>query len=79
MDHDKAQSRALALYAEIQEWIAESGTRSTEIVGPVPCFFARLSGWYRWQLILRGPDPARLLLGRQLRDWRIEVNPPSLL
>ena len=79
LDQDKAQSRALAQYAQIQEWIAETGARSTEIVGPVPCFFARLSGWYRWQLILRGPDPARLLLGRQLRDWRVEVNPPSLL
>lgn len=79
LDYDKAQSRALALYAQIHDWITETGTRSTEIVGPVPCFFARLSGWYRWQLILRGPDPARLLQGRQMRDWRVEVNPPSLL
>jgi len=79
LDYDKAQSRALALYAKIQDWIAEMSIRSIEIVGPVPCFFARLSGWYRWQLILRGPDPTRLLQGRQLRDWRVEVNPPSLL
>lgn len=79
LEHDKARGRALALYAQIQDWIAETGTRSIEIVGPVPCFFARLSGWYRWQLILRGPDPTRLLQGRQLRDWRVEVNPPSLL
>jgi primosomal protein N' (replication factor Y) (superfamily II helicase) len=46
---------------------------------PTPCFFARVAGSYRWQILLRGPDPASLLRGRNLGDWRVEVDPVSLL
>ena len=29
----------------------------TDFIGPVPCFFAKVGGWYRWQIVVRGPDP----------------------
>jgi primosomal protein N' (replication factor Y) (superfamily II helicase) len=67
------------LARQIQTWLSAEDRGETEIIGPAPCFFARLSGYYRWQIVLRGPDPASLLRGRPLADWRIEVNPPSLL
>ncbi len=51
----------------------------TDLIGPVPCFFARLDGLSRWQIILRGPDPASLLRGKRLEGWRVEVDPMSLL
>ncbi len=51
----------------------------TDLIGPVPCFFTKLNGLYRWQIILRGPDPASLLRGKALADWRVEVDPVSLL
>ena len=41
-----------------------SGSRSlsgTEILGPTPPFFSRVDGRYRWQIIVRSPDPMRLL------------------
>jgi hypothetical protein len=38
-----------------------------------------VGGMYRWQVILRGPDPASLLHERSLGGWRVEVNPVSLL
>jgi primosomal protein N' (replication factor Y) len=50
-----------------------------QVIGPAPCFFDRLNGMYRWQIVLRGADPTNLLRGRSLSDWRIEVDPPSLL
>ena len=54
--------------------------RATELIGPVPCFYARLDGYYRWQIILRGPDPAKMLAGDDsLKEWRVETNPQSLL
>jgi hypothetical protein len=42
---------------------------------------------FRWQIILRGPDPASLLRGKKLegtalslsKGWRVEVDPVSLL
>ncbi len=74
-----AEAEAARMAEQLRAWIKEQGLRQTELVGPAPCFFARISGQYRWQIVLRGPDPASLLRGRNLGDWRIEVNPPSLL
>jgi primosomal protein N' (replication factor Y) len=60
------------------EWIRHDNQR-VEVMGPVPCFFGKLSGRYRWQIVLRGADPARVLQGRTLPDWILEVDPTSLL
>lgn len=77
-DPSLAQEAALTLAGRLQGWIADEG-RAVEMVGPVPCFFTRMYGRYRWQIILRGTDPTTLLRDRQLSDWIIEVDPPSLL
>jgi primosomal protein N' (replication factor Y) len=45
----------------------------------VPCFFSKVGGWYRWQIVVRGPAPASLLQGKLLQGWRVEVDPVSLL
>jgi primosomal protein N' (replication factor Y) len=51
-----------------------------DTIGPVPCFFSRLLGRYRWQIIVRAADPARLLHDVALpRGWRVDVDPVSLL
>jgi primosomal protein N' (replication factor Y) len=78
---DEAHVAASAdrLTQKIRGWIQAGGHQSTDIIGPVPCFFNRVSGYYRWQLILRGPDPARVLRDRPIGDCRVEVDPPSLL
>jgi primosomal protein N' (replication factor Y) (superfamily II helicase) len=78
-DANKAEEAAGLLADEIRDWIIQEGRRATELIGPVPCFYTRLAGLYRWQIVLRGPDPVSLLEGRSLGDWRIEVQPPSLL
>ncbi|MDZ7843375.1 MAG: primosomal protein N' [Anaerolineales bacterium] len=77
---ETARKKALAYAAEIQNWIDQDDYRATRIIGPVPCFFERIRGEYRWQIILRGPDPAALFRERMPDpDWILEVNPPSLL
>jgi primosomal protein N' (replication factor Y) len=55
------------------------GRIQTDLIGPVPSFFAKMGGWYRWQIVLRGPGPASLLRGIPLTGWRVEVDPVSLL
>ncbi len=75
----EAEAAARQLAERIHHWIAEEGYRATEIIGPAPCFFSRLAGNYRWQIVLRGTEPLSLLRGRDLRGWRIQVDPPSLL
>jgi len=49
------------------------------IIGPVPCFFSKVAGLYRWQIILRGSNPKEMLRGMRLDGWRVEVDPISLL
>ncbi len=75
----EARRAAEELAARLREWIKPGERQSTDLIGPAPCFFTRQDGWYRWQIILRGPDPVSLIRGKVLAGWRIEVNPPSLL
>lgn len=75
----EAEATASKLATQLRHWIAEGGYRATEVIGPAPCFFSRLEGFYRWQIILRGPDPLPLLRNRPLSGWHVEVDPPSLL
>lgn len=77
-DLQVAEEAALTLAAHLQAWILDEG-RAVDLIGPVPCFFTRMYGRYRWQIILRGRDPAELLRDRQPPDWIIEVDPSSLL
>ncbi len=55
------------------------GRQATEMTGPVPAFFSRLRREYRWQIVLRGQQPAELIRELKLPNWRVEVDPPSLL
>ena len=75
----QAEKNAREMAEKIQVWLREEGASATHMIGPVPPFFARLKGEYRWQIILRGPDPRSILRGRKIREWRIGVNPPNLL
>jgi primosomal protein N' (replication factor Y) len=78
-DRQRAEADARALERNLRNWLKQGNYPAVELVGPAPCYFARLGGIYRWQIVLRGPDPSALLRGRELKDVRVEVNPPSLL
>jgi len=77
------REQARKLSAKLQELLTTGNWKLITIIGPVPSFFARLGGDYRWQIILRGPDPLSVLreetVTRLLSDWRVEVDPISLL
>ena len=78
-DAARAETAARNLAQQIQEWMEQDGLRATRLIGPAPCFFGRVAGQYRWQIVLNGPDPAGFLRGRNLREWKVEVNPTNLL
>lgn len=75
----EAELLAKRMADQVLHWIGSGGFNETEIIGPVPCFFTRQAGQYRWQVIIRGPDPAAVVRGRDLADWRVEIDPQSLL
>lgn len=56
------------------------GIADVDMIGPAPCVIERIRGRYRWQLVLRGQDPARLLADSPLpMGWQVDVDPVSLL
>jgi primosomal protein N' (replication factor Y) len=78
-DAARAEKEASSLAAKFRKSLEAERWKLLELIGPVPCFFAKLGGEYRWQIILRGSDPALFLRGRLPAGWRVEVEPISLL
>lgn len=75
-----AQSKAEELAIELKEKIAWMGLKRTTLIGPSPCYYEKMAGKFRWQIIVRGPSPNVILEDVPLREWlMIEPNPPDLL
>ena len=56
------------------------GLSGTEMIGPAPCFFAKINNVYRWHLMLRSPDPTLALVGLEVgRDWQVDIDPVNVL
>ncbi len=75
----KCQEIAESMGAALVKRVEKEDRRNTEIIGPVPSYYSRINKQYRWQIIMRGPNPQSLLQGVKLLSWQIEVNPTSLL
>ena len=82
-DQVAAEAAARKLAARLQPLLTMERWKRITLIGPVPCFFAKVGGIHRWQIILRGQDPVSVLredaIARWLVDWRVEVDPISLL
>ncbi len=78
-DNVKAEEECKKLANKLNVKIETEGRHQSELIGPAPCFFAKENGEYRWQIILRSSDPISLLRDMKLNDWRIEIDPISLL
>ena len=60
--------------------IRDKALGGTEILGPTPPFFSRIDGRYRWQIIIRSPDPIRLLEDFPIpTPWVVDIDPVSTL
>lgn len=79
VDNAKAESEANKLATKLKSKIEAESLRQTELIGPVPCFFAKENGEYRWQIVVRSPDPVSFLRDLKINDWRIEIEPINLL
>ena len=76
----KSQEEAEKLRWLLDTTIARLGVPGVDVIGPAPCFVGRIRGRYRWQIVLRGPDPTKLLAEVPLPlGWRVDVDPVSLL
>jgi len=64
---------------KISFWIQSGNFKQTDYIGPSPCFFAKINAIYRWQIILRGPNPVEVIRNHEMGDVMITVNPVSVL
>lgn len=78
-ENERAEAEAKRTASRLKARLEAKGRLQTTLVGPVPCFFSRLRGEYRWQIVLRGPNPVEVLQDQRFDGWRVEVDPVSLL
>jgi primosomal protein N' (replication factor Y) (superfamily II helicase) len=81
-DSIEARARDMAERAAeiLQSRLDLLALRQTTLIGPAPCFFSRLNRQYRWQVLVRGPDPAQVFAEFDLpREWTVMIDPMDVL
>ncbi|MCA9829781.1 MAG: primosomal protein N' [Dehalococcoidia bacterium] len=79
-DEAAALKEATRVAADLRMERDVMGAPEPDVLGPTPAFIARVRGEYRWQILLRGRAPGRLVERIRLGDrWAIDVDPASLL
>lgn len=76
---EKAKERAESMAVDLMLLYETKHLKGIDVIGPTPAFFSRVSGYYRWQIILRGKGLRELLVSIKKADWKVEVDPPDLL
>ncbi len=78
-DNGRAEAEANVVARQLLARIKDERIAATDLAGPAPCFFGKIAGEYRWQIVVRGPDPAALARGKVFKGWYIDVDPMSTL
>lgn len=73
---EAAQREATGLARRLRRTASET---AVEVLGPTPCFFGRVRGLHRWQILLRGANPAEIVPAEVPEGWGVDVDPVSLL
>ncbi len=78
-DAARAEAEAGVVARQLQFRLREGQFPATDLAGPAPCFFGKIAGEHRWQIILRSPDPAAILRDLSLKGWAVDIDPLSTL
>ena len=74
-----ARTEAERFANELSDTRESHGETDTEVIGPTPAYPQKLRDMYRWQILLKGSRPERLLeLLPVNRLWTVDVDPASL-
>jgi primosomal protein N' (replication factor Y) len=77
-DRDAAERTAAEMADRLRARIRERGARVT-VAGPAPAYIVRRRDRWRFNVVLRGDEPASLLDGGVEAPWSVDVDPESLL
>ena len=85
-DSQKVAQAATDAAERLTLWMQQDGMNGTAMIGPTPCYFQRVAGDYRWQIVLTGPNPVQIFHKHPIREWQnstihtdIIVDPIQLL
>lgn len=79
MNAEHALEEASRVAAELRLARDAAGRGDPDVLGPTPAYVVRVRGEYRYQLLLRGRDPASLVAQLRLGErWTTDVDPASL-
>jgi primosomal protein N' len=73
-----AAEEAKRMAARVRERIT-SNKISADLIGPSPCFYKRIRGLYRWQIVVRTKDPTIVIPEDLPEGWFIDIDPVTLL
>ena len=77
---EACQKEAVRFCQTLKQERDARGLPDIELLGPTPTFMPRLRGRYRWQIVVRGPNPHELLSPVPLpRGWAVDIDPTDLL
>ena len=77
-DRAAAEAAAVEMADRLRARAGERGA-AVAVVGPAPAYIARRADRWRYNVVLRGDDPAALLDGGLDAPWSVDVDPESLL
>ncbi|HEX5940562.1 MAG TPA: primosomal protein N' [Dehalococcoidia bacterium] len=76
---EAALREADRLASELRTDTRRRGLSGIEVVGPSPAYAARVRGRYRWDVLVKGNEPADLLEEITLgQNWIVDVDPVAL-
>ncbi|MEO8538946.1 MAG: primosomal protein N', partial [bacterium] len=79
-NQEHALEEAARVGAELRLARDTAGRAEPDILGPTPAYIPRVRGEYRYQLLMRGRNPAQLLERVRLgENWHVDVDPASLI
>jgi primosomal protein N' (replication factor Y) (superfamily II helicase) len=77
-EHGLKEAGRVATELRLERDIA--GRAEPDVLGPMPPYIPRIRGEYRWQITLRGREPAQLIERVRLgQGWAIDIDPMSMM
>lgn len=77
---EKARAEADRLAFALARVAYRAGRDDVELIGPAPCFTAKVRGEYFWQVVVSGKDLTPLLRSFPIPyGWMVDVDPASML
>jgi primosomal protein N' (replication factor Y) len=73
-----AEREAGRMHRVLSQTIRSNEARA-DLIGPVPCFFRKERGQFRWQIVIRAVDPTRVIPDEIPEGWIVDIDPVTLL